>query len=382
MNDRRRMKLNHQISEEAAEWFVAFRSGDIDKEGRHAFDSWVRASPEHLRAFIETAALWRESGSLDPERRISIEDLIARAKFESNVVALEQGAQHDGRPQERIDRQVSRAYSAEHAGPAARRWPRSVTQLATAAVILIGLLGAGFLAWTHFSGERLYSTEVGERRSVRLPDGSMVTLDSRSRLRVAFTDRARAMDLLEGRALFEVAKDPSKPFIVHADGTTIQALGTQFDVDRTQISTVVTVVEGRVAVQQPVERVLSNRSHQPTQPDVHADATPVFLSAGEQLKIVGDHGSAEPAHTNVSSATAWTHGQLILESATLADVAEEFNRYSPRKLVAEDHGATALRLSGVFATDPDFLIRYLRNRRDIVVHETDGEIRIVRKAVD
>src|SRR2546430_16434025 len=107
MNDRRRMRLNHQISEEAAEWFVEFRCGDIDKEGRRAFDSWVRASPEHLRAFIETAALWRESGSLDPERKACIEDLIARAESESNILALNQDAQHGGLSQEPIDCQVS-----------------------------------------------------------------------------------------------------------------------------------------------------------------------------------------------------------------------------------------------------------------------------------
>jgi ferric-dicitrate binding protein FerR (iron transport regulator) len=70
---------------------------------------------------------------------------------------------------------------------------------------------------------------------------------------------------------------------------------------------------------------------------------------------------------------------LVLESASLAEVAEEFNRYSRRKLVAVDHGAIPLRVSGVFVTDPDFFIRYLRARPDIVVQETSGEIDIVRR---
>jgi ferric-dicitrate binding protein FerR (iron transport regulator) len=102
-----------------------------------------------------------------------------------------------------------------------------------------------------------------------------------------------------------------------------------------------------------------------------------LLSAGEQLEI--DPGAAsQPKRANVSSATAWTQGQVVLESASLAKVADEFNRYSSRKLVTIDNGASPLHLSGVFATDPDFLIHYLRSRPDIVVRETDTEIVIIR----
>jgi ferric-dicitrate binding protein FerR (iron transport regulator) len=82
---------------------------------------------------------------------------------------------------------------------------------------------------------------------------------------------------------------------------------------------------------------------------------------------------------NISFATAWTRGQLVLDSASLAEAAEEFNRYSSRKLVARDYGPTPLRLSGVFVTDPEFLIRYLRERPDIVVRETSTEVDIVRQ---
>ena len=105
-----------------------------------------------------------------------------------------------------------------------------------------------------------------------------------------------------------------------------------------------------------------------------------MLSAGEQLRVTVGQGSAQSTRANVSSATAWTQGQLVLESASLAEVAEAFSRYSPRKLVAEDHGATPLRLSGLFVTDPDFLIRYLRKRQDITVRESNTEVDIVREA--
>jgi hypothetical protein len=102
---------------------------------------------------------------------------------------------------------------------------------------------------------------------------------------------------------------------------------------------------------------------------------PVYLSAGEQVTLTREV-PPKPVRANVSAATAWTQHQLVLESAPLNDVAEEFNRYSTRKLVVEDSGNHPLRLSGVFSTDPDFLIRYLRDRPDITVHETDSEIYI------
>ena len=103
----------------------------------------------------------------------------------------------------------------------------------------------------------------------------------------------------------------------------------------------------------------------------------VYLSAGEGIDVT-QGASHTPVHTNVGSATAWTQGRVILQSATLEEVAEEFNRYSTRRLITEDHGATPLRLSGVFSTDPDFLIGYLHERPDIQVRETTTEIHIVR----
>src|SRR5205823_2531257 len=85
-------------------------------------------------------------------------------------------------------------------------------------------------------------------RSIALPDGSLIELNARSSVRVRFTSNERAVELFEGQALFRVAKDPARPFIVSSDGKRVRAVGTQFDVYRKKASTTVTVLEGRVTV--------------------------------------------------------------------------------------------------------------------------------------
>jgi transmembrane sensor len=355
-----RIGFNRQVNEEASYWFVEFRSGDIDAAGRRAFDAWVRASPEHLRAFIEVAALWDHPAALDPGRRFSVETLIASVREAGNVIPL-------SRP-------------AEPARPCARKrgWIRV---MAAAVLLFIGSL----IAWSMFYEQQTYSTQVGEQRSLRLRDGSLVTLNSRSRARIEFTDKARVVDLLQGEALFHVAKDTSRPFVVRAEGTLVRAVGTEFDVKRRNRGTVVTVVEGRVAISMtsaPGDTGLPSRADSGS--PVATDGTQggaVYLSAGEQLDVAGSL-THPPARTNVSSATAWMQGKVILQSATLEEVAEEFNRYSTRRLTAEDRGSTPFRLSGVFSTDPDFLIRYLHERPDIQVRENATEIHIVRVLVN
>jgi len=233
---------------------------------------------------------------------------------------------------------------------------------------------------------------VGEERSVRLADGSMLTLNSRSRVRIEFTKSARTVDLLEGEALFHVAKNPARPFIVRADGTFVRVIGTEFDVNKRNSGTVVTVVEGRVAVVPDPAQARHSGSTAVRSADPEESRSPaagqvpahdeknqtVILSAGEQIKVaIG--AAPQPTRTDLTSAMAWTRGRVILDSATLEEIADEFNRYSERRLTTEDHGETPLRLSGVFSTDPDFLIDYLRERPDIRVTVTETEIRIVRE---
>ena len=263
-----------------------------------------------------------------------------------------------------------------------------------ASVALLGVLAAWGL-WSKLSVPE-YATTTGEQRSLEFTDGSTVELNSRSRIRVRYSEGERAVDLLEGQALFHVAKDPRRPFIVNADGTRVRAVGTRFDVYRKHDGTVVTVVEGRVAVRTDLGAASAEES-QPTATAGAGSAAlqdgvgvpspsdaaglsrgPILLSAGEQL-VVTQKEAQKASHPNIASATAWTQREIVFESATLSDVAEEFNRYNRRQLIIEDPELYGFHISGVFSsTDPDSLIRFLRERPGVRVTVTGSEIRIAK----
>lgn len=370
-----RSKLNSQIYAEACEWFVECRSGTLDDAMRRDFDCWLRKSPEHLSAYLEIAAIWNEGPSLDPAHQWDAESLVSQAAQDhDNVIPLS-----------------GPAAPAEPAGLVTRtRRVRAIAaSLAMIGVALSALMGA--LAWTQLRAPT-YTTAIGEQRSIALPDGSTVELNSRSKLKVHYSEHARAIELLAGQALFQVAKDQARPFIVTSDGTRVRAVGTQFDVYKKRSGTIVTVVEGRVAILTAAAKPdLAPRAEDPSsasgaapavdtpQHDRQSAGSGIFLSAGEQVTVT--HTAVEEAlHPDLVSALAWRRRQLVFESASLAEVAEEFNRYNERQLVVQDADLYDFHISGVFSsTDPASLIRFLRERPGVRVIETASEIKVARK---
>jgi transmembrane sensor len=282
-----------------------------------------------------------------------------------------------------------------------------------AASVAIAMLGASAVYWLEFQ-RGVYSTDIGEQRSIRLDDGSTVELNARSKIRVALQEHQRDVELIDGQALFRVAKDHSRPFIVHTGDTNVLAVGTQFDVYKHHDGTTVTVVEGRVAVfsanpptagQAPdltipaTSQVLqgkapaSNRHTLPVKggatgpgsaeiaglPDIEgvaASKDEVFLSAGEQLTV--SHASVEKAaHADVAAATAWIQKQIVFNSTPLSQVVDEFNRYNTRQLVITDARISDTRISGEFSsTNPDSLLKGLDALTKFNIHETPDRIEI------
>jgi transmembrane sensor len=344
-------KLNAQIYSEAAEWFVTCRSGALDDGERRRFDHWLRQSPQHLSAYLELAAIWDEGPGMDAERRYDTETLIAEALADrSNVTEL-----------------TTRTGAGDSPANSSRmRW--------LAASIAMFAVGLAAIVYLYMFRDPIYVTHVGEQRSIALPDGSTMELNAHSKVRVHYAEHERALELIEGQALFRVAKDASRPFIVTSGETRVRAVGTQFDVNKKREGTVVTVVEGRVSVQSNV-------------PDARVDplavevteAMPQLLVAGEQITVT--ETEAQPIkRPDVARAIAWTQRQLVFEAATLSEVAEEFNRYNQRQLIVQDPELYDFHISGVFAsTDPGALLQFLRERAGVQIVETDGAIYLTKK---
>jgi transmembrane sensor len=234
-----------------------------------------------------------------------------------------------------------------------------------------------------------YATQVGEQRSISLADGSMIELNARSQVRIRFSKEQRSVDLIEGQALFHVAKDRARPFVVTSDGTQVRAVGTEFDVYQKHGGTIVTVVEGRVAIVREGLAApensdgLTSGSATPNlslHPDVDASSPVVpgivYLSAGEQLTVT-PKVEKKTTHPNVVAATAWTQHRLVFDAATLGDVVEEFNRYNARPLVLHDTALASFPISAAFSsTDPASLVRFLQAQPGIRVTTSSDEIGI------
>lgn len=350
-----RVSTTEAIVAEASAWFIEFRSGDATAETRMRFDEWLRRSPQHIQAYLEIASAWSELPTADPKGRIDLAALIARARSsaDDNVVPLAAArTEHATRGERRVDRMGRR-----------RRALSIAAAFATLAIL------TGVATWLGFYRADTYSTGIGEQRTVRLEDGTTVELNALSTVKVRLASDVRNVELTEGQALFHVAKDPQRPFIVRSDATTVRAVGTQFDVHRKLNGTVVTVLEGRVAVAD-VKPVLA---------DNRVEVAPIYLSAGEQVTVT-EKEAPRAKRADIATATAWLQKRLIFDETPLAEVASEFNRYSTRQLVISDPALETVAISGVYSTtDPDSLIGFLRAQPSIELSESDTEIHLARR---
>jgi transmembrane sensor len=224
---------------------------------------------------------------------------------------------------------------------------------ATFAVMTVGAVAY----WELFGRADSYRTDLGEQRTVHLNDGSVLQLNTRSRVRVAFNKRAREIDL-EGEALFAVAPDTQRPFVVRTHDATVRAIGTEFNVYEQEGSTRVTVLEGRVEV------------------SASSFGQPFELGSGEAARVTRDTTHKEP-NANVKAATAWQSRTLVFERARLADVAHEFNRYNRMQFRIDAALGDSSRLSGTFdARHPESLVLWLQSRPDLTVTREGDAYRV------
>ena len=371
-----RTNINTQIVDEASSWFIECRAGDLDEAGRLELDTWLRRSPEHLRAYLEIAAIWNEGPALDPLGKWDAATLIAQAAEDpDNVVALREFTADN-----KAQMSSNPAIVPNDSPPERRFIPRPGKRALALAASLAGVLAtAATWLWSQMYSS-VYTTGMGEQRFLKLADSSTVEMNSRSRVHVRYTRDERLVDILAGEALFNVTKDSARPFVVGVGGTRVSVVGTQFDVYKKAHTTVVTVVEGRVSVVAPAP-VLPSRDIEGSKDrsDASRSGSPMLVSAGEQLTMTSNLAKLVE-HANLAAVTAWTQRRIMFDSATLMEVAEEFNRYNSRQLIIDTPELLQFHISGTFSsTDPESFVRFLRERPDVRVIETGSAIRISKK---
>lgn len=343
MSGSKHTSIDQRLAEEAAQWLIDLEDGTAELS---RFTTWLEASPRHVEEFLLASALWQASDSLDNERRIDVAELIARAR--DNVQPLDSALPRSPR-YVLSQRRSMRFLGSISAG---------FGVLAVAAVLWIGL----------GNRELQYSTAIGEQRSFKLPDDSVVTLNTRSRISVRFAKTERVVELAEGEALFAVEHDNDRPFRVLAGGAVVQAVGTQFNVRHLPSNTTVSVVEGIVEVSSFDPSRTESDGALPVGPSER-------LSAGEQAQVSHAGELLRTPSAEMERVMAWRERRLIFRDEPLADIAAEFNRYNDTQLTVEGDATRARRMTGVFdADDPGALIAFLGRDPDLSVKPREGGI--------
>ena len=322
----------------AARWFARKRSGEMTPAEAAELEAWLAADPEHRALYDQAEYWWGAANALrgDPEI-LKLREEVARTKAT-----------------------LPRRY-----------WIGGAMAASLAATVFGGwqAMDAGLVPTPAalFSGEQTFRTGVGQTSTVRLRDGSVVTLDTDTVLRARLEDDRRSIRLSRGQAYFKVAKDRTRPFTVAAGDKVVTAVGTAFSVRLQKKAVEVTLVEGKVRVED---------SRPPARPKPGQIAS-AEMQAGSRLVAVEDKGWVlRPVDTG--KATSWMEGQLIFENRPLGEVAAELNRYSDRKIVIADASVARTPITGAFATgDVDAFVSAVRSYQlATVTSENRGEVEL------
>ena len=285
-----------RLSDEAIDWLVRLGSGRATAEDRQTFRRWRQRSAAHEAAAVEAEAL---------------------------VQAVGETRQAD----------QLRRHGAPLPGAAVRRFPVGRRVLfagaaaASVAAVAVALPAFGPLSWLYAD----HATAVGGRKRVALADGSVVVLNTATAISLDYSNKERRVVLHDGEALFDVAKDAARPFIVVADGVEVRAVGTAFVVRVRDAFEHVTVSEGIVEVKM-------------------GDLPPMRVAAGQRLDV--SEGDGFRLRTvDIDAATAWQRGKLIFNRRPLESVVAELQRYRAGRIAILGDRLKTLEVTGVFDLD-------------------------------
>lgn len=321
------------IREHAAEWFLRLHAHDLNVAERFAYLQWLKESPVHIGETLEICHLYSILYPMKKQLFFTNEDVF------SNVIDL--------------------PTREEIAAPARTRSSWHVRALAAVVAIgvVIGLAAVARHAWFAPTIE----TQASEWRSLTLTDGSLVSVGPRTELRDRFGNQQRLLNLSQGEVLFQVAKDPERPFIVDAGLVVARATGTKFAVSRHERDVTVTVEEGTVLVSDGYNR-----------------SGAVALAAGQQVKVTGDWPPAVKPVDAVRE-LAWSARRLVFDDDTVAAAAEEFNRRNRVQIVVDPLLGTEQVRGQFHADDPVSFAEFIAAaRKGVSVHQSGDVIRLQR----
>jgi transmembrane sensor len=210
-----------------------------------------------------------------------------------------------------------------------------------------------------------FDTPVGGHETVSLADGSRIELNTRTLLRAAVTRTARQVWLDRGEAFFQIAHDAAHPFVILAGPKRITVLGTKFSVRRDGDKVSVSVLEGRVRIDDATAPGGTGLSS--------ATITGGVLAVSQGPSTLVTQKSEE----RVQDALAWRDGMLKFDQTPLSEVADEFNRYNRRQMVVTDPAAAGIRIGGAFqASNVDAFARLLHEAYGLKVTTEADDIKI------
>jgi len=320
--------------DEAASWYAKLHSDSATESTWTEFLSWLESDPSHSTAFDRVEDIYEE---LDQARA----PLAAELDQAGTIVALNAWR---GLRRPLIFRAASGA-------------------LGLLAACIVVAVGYGRIHAPSNSVTQ-YETRIGESKKIALADGSIVEMNTGSALTVNFNKTQRLVRLDKGEAVFRVAKDPGRAFVVTAGDREVRDLGTVYDIQRGDRQVLVTVAEGLVAVSPHAGLVQS------------ADDLAVEVLPGEQL--VFNDGAAKPTihKIDTDAVLAWRNGYLTFTNASLAQVAKDLSRYFTHPIVFQDQDAASRPFSGVLKIDnEDAVLKRLTELMPVLAERSaDGNI--------
>lgn len=322
---RRYDRASLAVANEAGRWCRILAERPLTPAETEAFEAWFDADPGNRSAFERATFMWR---AMDGSNSAS--ELVG---YRMNALALFAG--QDDAP-------------VTEDNPLPAWWQRPRVRRAG-----LGALAASIVAAISFvvlqppspSNAVAYATSLGERRVVMLGDGSRLSMDAASEVSVAYSQDKRELVLKSGRAKFDVAKNPLKPFTVAAGDKLIVATGTSFSVEILDGEVNVVLFEGHVAV---LDRKTKRPSAVPASGG--SEASDALLQPGQELSLRAN-GAGKLETVDMAVARSWEAGQLDFDDEPLSHAVERINRYAATKLVVGDAGAANVRISGVFNSE-------------------------------